>query len=146
MDNNPTPGNKKGGLSTILEKSLGAVAKGGTSRLMDVYEYAEPVTTKGLVFMDTPGYDPCSITGFVAGGANVVCFTTGRGSVYGCKPVKVDMDIICCVIADGHKSIGETGDEIFRMILETASGRYTRSEIHGIGDLEFVPWQISAVL
>ena len=161
MDNNPTPGNKKGGLSTILEKSLGAVAKGGTSRLMDVYEYAEPVTTKGLVFMDTPGYDPCSITGFVAGGANVLCFTTGRGSVYGCKPVpsiklatntplyenmKDDMDINCGVIADGHKSIGETGDEIFRMILETASGRYTRSEIHGIGDLEFVPWQISDVL
>ncbi|WP_279581852.1 UxaA family hydrolase [Fodinicola feengrottensis] len=87
MDNNPSPGNKAGGLTTILEKSLGAVAKGGTTTLRDVVEYAEPVTSKGFVFMDTPGYDPVSVTGIVAGGANVVCFTTGRGSAFGCKPV-----------------------------------------------------------
>ncbi len=161
MDNNPTPGNKKGGLTTILEKSLGAVAKGGTTMLMDVYKYAEPVTAKGFVFMDSPGYDPASITGMVAGGANVTCFTTGRGSVYGGKPVPSlklatntpmfermsdDMDINCGVIADGEVSTAEMGERIFRLILDTASGKQSKSEKHGIGDLEFCPWQTGAVM
>ncbi|MDP2240413.1 MAG: altronate dehydratase family protein [Burkholderiales bacterium] len=161
MDNNPTPGNKKGGLTTILEKSLGAVAKGGTTMLMDVYKYAEPVTAKGFVFMDSPGYDPASITGMVAGGANVTCFTTGRGSVYGGKPVPSlklatntpmfermsdDMDINCGVIADGSVSTAEMGERIFQLILDTASGRPSKSETHGIGDLEFCPWQTGAVM
>ena len=161
MDNNPTPGNKKGGLTTILEKSLGAAAKGGTSTLMDVYRYAEPVTAKGFVFMDTPGYDPASITGMVAGGANLTCFTTGRGSVYGGKPVpslklatntpmfermRDDMDVNCGVIADGASSTAEMGERIFRLMLETASGRHSKSEAHGIGDLEFCPWQIGVVM
>lgn len=161
MDNNPTPGNKKGGLTTILEKSLGAVAKGGTTMLMDVYKYAEPVTAQGFVFMDTPGYDPASITGMVAGGANLTCFTTGRGSVYGGKPVPSlklatntpmfermsgDMDINCGIIADGEASTAEMGERIFRMMLDTASGKRSKSEIHGIGDLEFCPWQTGAVM
>jgi len=161
MNNNPTPGNKRGGLTTILEKSLGAAAKGGTSALVDVYRYAEPITAKGFVFMDTPGYDPVSITGMVAGGANMVCFTTGRGSVYGCKPVPClklatnstmyrrmadDMDINCGAIADGESSVGEMGERIFRMILESASGKQTKSERLGLGDLEFTPWQIGAVM
>lgn len=161
MNNNPTPGNKRGGLTTILEKSLGAAAKGGTSALVDVYRYAEPIAAKGFVFMDTPGYDPVSITGMVAGGANMVCFTTGRGSVYGCKPVPClklatnsemylrmadDMDINCGAIADGEASVGEMGERVFRMILESASGRPTKSEQLGLGDLEFTPWQIGAVM
>ncbi|MBT4889074.1 MAG: altronate dehydratase [Rhodospirillales bacterium] len=161
MDNNPTPGNKKGGLTTILEKSLGAAAKGGTTALMDVYRYAEQVTARGFVFMDTPGYDPASITGMVAGGANLTCFTTGRGSVYGGKPVpsiklatntemyermQDDMDINCGVIVDGTATTEETGAQIFQMILETASGNMSLSEKHGIGDLEFCPWQIGAVM
>lgn len=161
IDNNPTPGNKAGGLTTILEKSLGAAAKGGTTNLMAVYRYAEPITSKGLVFMDTPGYDPASVTGMVAGGANVICFTTGRGTIFGCKPVPVikvasntalyqrmkdDMDINCGVILDREVSVDEMGERIFRFILETASGRKTKSERHGIGDSEFVPWQIGAVL
>lgn len=161
LDNNPAPGNKMGGLTTILEKSLGAAAKGGTTTLMNVYRYGEPVTTKGFVFMDTPGYDPASITGMVAGGANVTCFTTGRGSVYGGKPVPSiklatntemyermidDMDINCGVIADGTASVEEVGEQIFHMILETASGRQPLSEALGIGDLEFCPWQLGAVL
>lgn len=161
MDNNPTPGNKKGGLTTILEKSLGAAAKGGTTALVDVYRYAEPVTAKGFVFMDSPGYDPASITGMVAGGANVTCFTTGRGSVYGGKPVpsiklatntpmfermSEDMDINCGVMADSGVSTEEMGLQIFQMILETASGRKPHSEAHGIGGLEFCPWQIGVVM
>lgn len=161
INNNPTPGNKRGGLTTILEKSLGAAAKGGTSALVDVYRYAEPITAKGFVFMDTPGYDPVSITGMVAGGANMVCFTTGRGSVYGCKPVPClklatnspmyrrmadDMDINCGAIADGDVDVGEMGERIFRMILESASGKKTKSEQLGLGDLEFTPWQIGAVM
>lgn len=161
MDNNPTPGNKQGGLTTILEKSLGAVAKGGTTMLMDVYRYAEPVTSQGLVFMDTPGYDPCSITGMVAGGANLTCFTTGRGSVYGGKPVPSlklatntpmfermgdDMDINCGAIADGSVSTAEVGEQIFQLILRTASGQRSRSEANGIGDLEFCPWQTGVVM
>lgn len=161
MDNNPTPGNKAGGLTTILEKSLGAVAKGGTTTLVGVYRYAEPITSKGLVFMDTPGYDPVSVTGMVAGGANLICFTTGRGSVFGCKPVPViklasntalyhsmkdDMDVHCGAIVDGETTIEEMGERIFRLILETASGKKTKSELLGLGDNEFTPWQIGAVM
>lgn len=161
MNNNPSPGNKAGGLSTILEKSLGAVAKGGTTGLMDVYEYAETVTTKGFVFMDTPGYDPVSATGQVAGGANLICFTTGRGSVYGCKPAPSlklatntplyrrmtdDMDINCGEIVDGSLSVQEAGERIFKLILETASGKPSKSEVHGFGADEFVPWQLGAVM
>ena len=161
MDNNPTPGNKEGGLTTILEKSLGAAAKGGTTPLMDVCAYAETVHAKGFVFMDTPGFDPASITGMVAGGANVVCFTTGRGSVYGCKPspsIKIatntpmylllseDMDVNAGIIVDGEASIDEMGEIIFRKILSVASGEPTKSEAFGLGDEEFVPWQVGAVM
>ena len=161
MNNNPSPGNKAGGLTTILEKSLGAVAKGGTTGLMDVYEYAQPVTTKGLVFMDTPGYDPVSATGQVAGGANMICFTTGRGSVYGCKPspslklatntsmyerMEDDMDINCGQILDGSVTVQELGQKIFELILATASGEPSKSEVHGFGQDEFVPWYIGAVV
>jgi altronate hydrolase len=161
MDNNPSPGNKAGGLTTILEKSLGAAAKGGTSNLMEVYRYAQPVTAKGLVFMDTPGFDPASITGMVAGGANIICFTTGRGSAYGCKPVPVvklstttelynrmreDVDINCGDTMDGRATIEEMGERIFRFIVEIASGKKTKSELLEVGDYEFVPWQIGAVM
>ncbi|MBV8140955.1 MAG: altronate dehydratase [Verrucomicrobia bacterium] len=161
MNNNPSPGNKAGGLTTILEKSQGAIAKGGTTNLVDVYQYAETVAAKGLVFMDTPGYDPVSATGQVAGGANLICFTTGRGSVYGCKPspslklatssrlyrqMADDMDINCGEILDGQASIQEVGERIFRLILETASGRRSRSEAHGFGAEEFVPWMLGAVM
>ena len=161
MNNNPSPGNKAGGLTTILEKSLGAVAKGGTTGLMDVYEYARPVTARGFVFMDTPGYDPVSATGQVAGGATMICFTTGRGSVYGCKPspslklatntplyerMTDDMDINCGEILDGSLSIPEAGERIFRLMLETASGKPSKSEEHGFGADEFVPWQLGAVV
>jgi altronate hydrolase len=161
LDNNPSPGNKEGGLTTILEKSLGAVAKGGSSTLRAVYEYAEPVTTRGFVFMDTPGYDPVSVTGMVAGGANVVCFTTGRGSVFGSKPapcIKLatnsemyrhmheDMDVNCGTIIDGTASVAEVGREIFELVLAVASGRRTKSEDLGFGDEEFTPWQLGAVL
>ena len=161
MNNNPSPGNKAGGLTTILEKSLGAVAKGGTSGLMGVYEYAEPVTAKGFVFMDTPGYDPVSATGQVAGGANMICFTTGRGSVYGCKPspslklatntplyekMTDDMDINCGAILDGSMTVQEAGQKIFDLVLETASGKPSRSEAHGFGADEFVPWYLGAVM
>jgi altronate hydrolase len=160
MNNNPSPGNKAGGLTTILEKSLGAAAKGGTTRLKAVYEYAEPVTAKGFVFMDTPGYDPVSATGQVAGGANILCFTTGRGSAYGCKPtpsIKLatntpvfermtdDMDINCGDVLDGV-SIQEKGKEIFEHILKIASGTRSKSEKLGYGDAEFVPWQIGATM
>jgi altronate hydrolase len=161
MDNNPSPGNKEGGLTTILEKSLGAVAKGGTTDLAAVYGYAEPVTEKGLVFMDTPGYDPVSATGQVAGGANLVCFTTGRGSVYGCRPspsIKLsthtglyrrmteDMDINCGDILEGESTIDQKGREIFEAMLRVASGEKTKSESLGIGNDEFVPWQLGAVM
>jgi altronate hydrolase len=161
MNNNPSPGNKAGGLTTILEKSLGAVAKGGTTGLMDVYEYATPVTARGFVFMDTPGYDPVSATGQVAGGANMICFTTGRGSVYGCKPspslklatntpmferMEDDMDINCGQILDGTLSVQDAGEKIFRLILATASGEPSKSEIHGFGADEFVPWYLGAVM
>ena len=161
MNNNPSPGNKKGGLTTILEKSLGAVAKAGTTNLVEVLRYAEPITGKGLVFMDTPGYDPVSATGQVAGGANLLCFTTGRGSVFGCKPTPSlklatntplfermpdDMDIDCGPIATGDASIEEVGRRIFDLILETASGRKSKSEELGFGSDEFTPWQIGAVM
>jgi altronate hydrolase len=161
MNNNPSPGNKAGGLTTILEKSLGAVAKGGTTGLMGVYEYAKPVTAKGFVFMDTPGYDPVSATGQVAGGANMICFTTGRGSVYGCKPapslklatntpmyerMEDDMDFNCGEILDGSTSVQDAGEKIFRLILATASGEPSKSERHGFGADEFVPWYLGAVM
>jgi altronate hydrolase len=161
MDNNPSPGNKAGGLTTILEKSLGAVAKGGTSPLTAVYEYAEPVTERGFVFMDTPGYDPVSATGEVAGGANLICFTTGRGSVYGCRPapsvklasnretylaMQEDMDVDCGAILAGEVSVAELGEQIFQLVLEVASGRKTASEELGFGDEEFAPWQLGAVM
>jgi len=161
VDNNPTPGNKAGGLTTILEKSLGAAAKGGTSNLVEVYRYAEAVRSSGFVFMDTPGYDPVSVTGMVAGGANVVCFTTGRGSVFGCKPtpslklatnsemfgrMQEDMDINCGRIVDGDASVESLGQEIFELILRTASGEPSKSEAFGFGDEEFVPWQVGAIL
>jgi altronate hydrolase len=161
MNNNPSPGNKAGGLTTILEKSLGAVAKGGTTNLVDVYEYAEPITARGFVYMDSPGYDPVSATGQVAGGANVLCFTTGRGSVFGCKPTPSlklatnsslyrrmtdDMDINCGSIVDGEESVQDNGKKIFELILETASGRKTKSEALGIGDDEFEPWKIGATM
>ena len=161
MDNNPSPGNKAGGLTTILEKSLGAAAKGGTTNLVEVYDFAEAVTAKGFVFMDTPGYDPVSLTGMVAGGANVICFTTGRGSVYGCKPVpsiklatntdmyqrlEDDMDINCGKTIDGDTPIDEMGERIFKTVLETASGQKTKSELNGIGDDEFEPWALGATI
>ncbi|MCA3245086.1 MAG: altronate dehydratase [Azospirillum sp.] len=160
MDNNPSPGNKAGGLTTILEKSLGAAAKGGTTTLRGVYRYAERVDTKGFVFMDTPGYDPTSATGQVAGGANVLCFTTGRGSAYGCKPtpsIKLatnsdiyrrmidDMDVNCGDIVDGV-TVRDKGKEIFEKILAVASGEKSKSEELGYGDNEFVPWQIGATM
>ena len=161
MNNNPSPGNKAGGLTTILEKSLGAVAKGGTTPLVDVYRYAEPIRERGLVFMDSPGFDPCSVTGQAASGANVVCFTTGRGSVFGCKPVPSvklasnspmyrrmddDMDINCGAVVDGDASVAEMGRQIFETVLEVASGTRTRSEVHGLGDNEYIPWQVGAVM
>jgi altronate hydrolase len=161
MNNNPSPGNKAGGLTTILEKSLGAVAKGGTSNLQAVYEYAEKVDKHGFVYMDTPGYDPVSATGQVAGGANMICFTTGRGSAYGCAPspsLKLatnsnlwrkqedDMDINCGEIIDGSCSVAEMGQRIFELVLATASGTASKSERHGYGQNEFVPWQVGAVM
>jgi altronate hydrolase len=161
MNNNPSPGNKAGGLTTILEKSLGAVAKGGTTNLVDVYEYAEPVTAKGFVYMDTPGYDPVSATGQVAGGANLICFTTGRGSAYGCKPspsLKLatntplylkqtdDIDINCGAILDGHASVQEVGERIFELVLKTASGQRSKSEEWGYGQDEFAPWILGATM
>nr|WP_294692509.1 altronate dehydratase family protein [uncultured Friedmanniella sp.] len=160
LDNNPSPGNKAGGLTTILEKSLGAVAKAGQADLSAVYEYAEPVTERGLVFMDTPGYDPVSVTGIIAGGATVVCFTTGRGSVFGAKPapsIKIatntttfdrmpdDMDLNAGRIVDGTASIAEVGAEIFDRIVEVASGRQSLSEELGVGQEEFIPWQFGTV-
>ena len=161
MNNNPSPGNKAGGLTTILEKSLGAVAKGGTTNLVDVYEYAEPVTAKGFVYMDTPGYDPVSATGQVAGGANLICFTTGRGSAYGCKPApslklatntklfnhqEEDMDFNCGGIVDGTDSITAAGQRFFELVLATASGRATKSEALGYGEDEFAPWVLGATM
>jgi len=161
MNNNPSPGNKAGGLTTILEKSLGAVAKGGTSNLVAVYEYAEPVAARGFVYMDTPGYDPVSATGQVAGGANMIVFTTGRGSAYGCAPApslklstnsalfarqEEDIDLNCGEILDGTATVAEMGERLFRLMLATASGAKSKSEIHGYGQSEFVPWYVGAVM
>lgn len=160
INNNPSPGNKEGGLTTIYEKSLGAIAKAGSTAMVDVYHYAEPVTAKGFVVMDTPGYDPVSMTGIVAGGANVCVFTTGRGSVFGCKPapsIKVatntplyehmigDMDINAGRILDGTP-VEEVGKEIFAKILAVASGERTKSEINDVGEEEFAPWSIGPTL
>jgi altronate hydrolase len=161
MNNNPSPGNKAGGLTTILEKSLGAVAKAGTSPLMEVVEYGETLSQHGLVFMDSPGFDPCSATGQVASGATMIAFTTGRGSAYGCKPspsIKLatnsevfrrmpdDMDIDCGTIATGGASVAEKGAEILDYLLAVASGKQSKSEELGYGDMEFVPWHIGAVM
>jgi altronate hydrolase len=161
MNNNPSPGNKAGGLTTILEKSLGAVAKSGTSPLTDVIEYAKPLATRGLVFMDSPGFDPCSATGQVASGATMIAFTTGRGSAYGCKPspsiklasnsaiyekMKDDIDIDCGTIVSGAATIEEKGAEILDTLLAVASGAQSKSEALGYGGVEFVPWQIGAVM
>ena len=161
MDNNPSPGNKKGGLTTILEKSLGAAAKGGTAPLAGVYKYAEHVSAKGFTFMDSPGYDPASVTGQIAGGCNLVAFTTGRGSAFGSKPaptVKVatnsgvyermaeDMDVNAGEVLSGEASLKEKGREIYDLLLRVASGEATKSEAQGLGDYEFVPWQIGAVM
>lgn len=161
MDNNPSPGNKKGGLTTILEKSLGAVAKGGTAPLAGVYEYAEPITATGFVYMDSPGYDPCSVTGQIASGANLVVFTTGRGSVSGYKPapcIKLatnsemyarmaeDMDLNCGDIVSEGVSVEAKGQELFELLIRIASGERTKSEELGFGGAEFVPWQIGAVM
>ncbi|QDU79150.1 D-galactarate dehydratase [Polystyrenella longa] len=160
IDNNPSPGNKKGGLTTIYEKSLGAIAKGGSTALQGVFKYAEPVTSRGFVVMDTPGYDPASVTGMVAGGANVVAFTTGRGSCFGCKPVpsiKIatntplyermsdDMDFNAGKIVDGA-SVEEVGRELFEKVIAVASGEKTKSELQGLGDEEFCPWSIGPTL
>lgn len=160
IDNNPSPGNKLGGLTTIYEKSLGAIAKAGTTPMTDVLEYAERITTRGFVHMDTPGYDPVSVTGQVAGGCNIVCFTTGRGSAFGFKPApsiklatnsdlyakqEPDMDINAGKMLDGV-SLDEMGMEIFETIIAVASGEPTKSERQGIGEEEFNPWIIGATL
>lgn len=161
MNNNPSPGNKAGGLSTIMEKSLGAQAKSGSTEMVGVFKYAEPVNIKGLVFMDSPGFDPVSVTGQIASGANVVCFTTGRGSAFGCKPVPSiklasntalyerqadDIDINCGEIISGNMSVAECGEVIFKEILRIASGEQTKSEDLGYGHNEFNPWKIGAVV
>lgn len=161
MDNNPSPGNKAGGLTTILEKSLGAQAKGGSTNLTNVYKYAEQVTSKGLVVMDSPGFDPASVTGQVASGATIVCFTTGRGSAFGYKPspsiklatntplfehMSEDMDINCGTIVDGQDTLDSKGREILDTIIKIASGEKTKSEQLGYGDAEFTPWQIGTVM
>lgn len=160
LNNNPSPGNKAGGLTTILEKSLGAAAKGGTTSLNGVYEWGEPITESGFVFMDSPGYDPVSVTGQIASGANMICFTTGRGSVSGFKPapciklatntdmyrkLEEDMDINCGGIVDGYISVADAGKKIFDILIEVASGTQSKSEQYNYGDNEFVPWQIGAV-
>ena len=161
LDNNPSPGNKKGGLTTILEKSLGAVAKSGSRPMVDVLDYAEKLKTKGFNFMNSPGYDPVSVTGQVASGANIICFTTGRGSCFGFKPspsIKIatntnmynklqeDMDINAGPIMDNEKSIEEIGKEIFDKIISVASGEKSKSEINEYGDDEFNPWIIDPTL
>jgi altronate hydrolase len=160
MDHNPSPGNLAGGITTVFEKAMGGIAKGGTTPLVDVIGYAERIGEKGLIYMDTPGYDPVSVTGLVAGGANLICFTTGRGSVFGCKPVpslklatsstlyrhmSEDMDLDCGTILDGA-SIEDVGRAIFEEMLAAASGKPTRSELLGMGEEEFAPWQSGPTL
>tara|TARA_Y100000590_G_scaffold458663_1_gene613869 strand:- start:481 stop:1980 length:1500 start_codon:yes stop_codon:yes gene_type:complete len=161
LDNNPSPGNKKGGLTTILEKSLGAVAKGGNSKMVNVLDYSEQLSSKGFNFMNSPGYDPVSVTGQVAAGANIICFTTGRGSCFGFKPspsIKIatntnmfnkleeDMDINAGTIMDGESSVEKIGKQIFDKIISVASGEKSKSEINGYGDDEFNPWVIGATM
>ena len=161
MNANPSPGNKAGGLTTILEKSLGAMAKAGSTNLVEVLNYAEPITRKGLVFMDTPGYDPVGATGQVAGGANLMCFTTGRGSVFGCKPtpsmklatntamftrMQDDMDINCGTILDGDETVQQCGERIFEEMLKVAGGERTKSEALDAGSAEFAPWVLGATM
>jgi altronate hydrolase len=161
MNANPSPGNKAGGLTTILEKSLGAMAKAGRTNLVEVVNYAEQVTEKGFVFMDTPGYDPVAATGQVAGGANLVCFTTGRGSVFGCKPapsiklatntpmynrMSEDMDVNCGTILDGDETVQQCGERIFDLMLRIASGEKTKSEMYDFGSAEFAPWVLGATM
>lgn len=161
FDNNPSPGNKSGGLTTILEKSLGAVAKGGTTNLTDVIGYGQPLNSRGLVFMDSPGFDPMSATGQVASGANLIAFTTGRGSCFGCRPapsiklatntpmfsrMEEDMDVNCGTILDGDASIDEMGEVVFREVIAVASGKQTKSELLGYGEDEFAPWHVNAWL
>ena len=155
-----SPGNQVGGLANIFEKSLGSSMKGGTTGLMQVYRYAEPVLDHGLVFMDTPGFDPCSATGQIAGGANMIMFTTGRGSMFGAKPVPSvklatntpmyerlmeDLDLNCGEILDGTATLQEIGQKIFELMLRVASGERTKSELLDLGDHEFVPWNIGVV-
>jgi altronate hydrolase len=159
FDDNPSPGNKAGGLSNILEKSLGAVAKGGTSPLVDVYDYAERVTAPGFCFMNTPGYDPVSLTGLAAGGCNLIAFTTGRGSAIGFPTIPVikiatnsntyrqmtaNMDVNAGAIADGERTVQQVGREIFDLMLEVASGKHICAE--KLGHKEFVPWRIGPVM
>ncbi len=161
MDNNPSPGNKRGGLTTILEKSLGAVAKGGAAPLKGVYKFGERIDTKGFVFMDSPGFDPCSVTGQVASGANLIVFTTGRGSVSGYQPVPCiklatnsemyarmsgDMDLNCGDVVSEGVSLEDKGRELLDLMIRVASGEETKSEALGYGGVEFVPWQISAIM
>ncbi len=160
VTSNPSPGNLAGGITTLVEKSLGAVAKSGTTPLMDVLEYGDRITQKGFVYMDTPGFDPVSVTGLVAGGANVVCFTTGRGSVFGCKPVpsiklatnsalyrrmEEDMDVDCGVILDG-RATEDVGKQILDEIFAVASGKHSKSELAGVGEAEFAPWVRGPIL
>lgn len=161
MDNNPSPGNKKGGLTTILEKSLGAAAKGGTTPLTGVFRYGEPISAKGFTFMDSPGYDPASVTGQIASGCNLVAFTTGRGSAFGSKPapcIKIatnsqmydrmigDMDVNAGDMLNGGVSLEQKGREIYEFLIRVASGEQSKSEAQGLGDYEFVPWQIGATM
>jgi altronate hydrolase len=160
MDNNPSPGNKLGGLTTIYEKSLGAVAKGGSTPMNAVYKYAHPITERGLVVMDTPGYDPVSATGQVAGGANMLVFTTGRGSVFGFKPapsIKIstntplyenmpgDIDVDAGVVLNGI-SPREVGQKILEEVIAVAGGKQSKSEAQGIGEEEFCPWILGATM
>jgi altronate hydrolase len=153
-------GNQQGGLANIFEKSLGSAMKAGTTPLQEVYRYAEPIDKAGFVFMDSPGYDPVASTGQIASGANLICFTTGRGSMFGSKPaptiklasnspmyqrLEEDMDINCGRILDGELSVQEMGQQIFEQILRHASGEPTKSEALGLGDHEFVPWHLGVV-
>lgn len=160
IDNNPSPGNKAGGLTTIYEKSLGAMTKGGSTPLMAVYDYAEPVVARGLSLMDTPGNDPVSVTGQVAGGCNLVLFSTGRGSVFGGKPAPVikicsnsatfahmrqDMDFNAGIILEGT-SLDQAAAQLMQRVVAVASGQPTRSEAQGVGEAEFVPWHLGSTL